>query len=514
MATRTERDAVRRVEEAAAAAARDREAAEQAADEARQEREATAAIVASGGATYGAERPLVMPPPGALTPEDLTLEAWQDRLDQLEPEGGVYVRVSRMGDSSREIAWITDLDDPQGRVEQIIEHEAQRKGHAGPSVTFRLQPVSRKSNRYLAYADGRSAVHYLTLAIAPAPPAPAGAVAAAAAVDPIQGARAILEASRELAPKGAQDPMASLVAAVGLVEKFAATQQGPMKDLLAAAAPLLTMALERLLKPAPAPDLLATLKQAQDLGLIQRPGGEGGGDSALERVEDIRAMIDLVRPLVDRGEPSIGLELARTIGPQVPRMVERITASVDRVVDYKREQMYVRGGRTVPARRAQTAPPAVEPSAAATALVAVLNEAAPAAQRGDEGHFPALAEALRARVPGCAALLDDVRAGRTTPEQAMAGMRAIGVDVLEPLAGYLRRFLVWWREPSAVPVPASSPVPSPGAPAGVVGRCERCGAEYNYPSRADLETEAEPCDAAVEGGGPCGGTVRPVEAAA
>lgn len=86
----------------------------------------------------------------------------------------------------------------------------------------------------------------------------------------------------------------------------------------------------------------------------------------------------------------------------------------------------------------------------------------------------------------CGALLADLRAGRVTDRQALDALAAVGVDVIEPLAGYLRRFLVWVRT------------------AGIIGQCDRCGAEYHYATRAELETDDAPCDAAVEGR-PCGG---------
>ena len=120
-------------------------------------------------------RPLAKPTPGDPTAD--AWNAWQERLEQLDPRGSVYIRVSRIGEGpgpargggGHKLTFVTNLTDLQGSIEEEIERAAQLKGIWGPSVAVRLQPVSSRTNRYLRYPDGRSAVHELWLAIAPAP---------------------------------------------------------------------------------------------------------------------------------------------------------------------------------------------------------------------------------------------------------------------------------------------------------------------------------------------------------
>ncbi len=459
----------------------------------------TQMVEALQAATNG-ERPFVVAPAEAAaspSPDELAFAEWIGRFQQLEPEGGVYARVSHVADQPRqgrgaqpgELTHLLDLIDPKGPIESEIRSVARANNIYGPSVLFRLQAVNRKTGQYLgAWEDGHRASCHLRLAIPPPEPGTMqGPGATAMSVDPIAAAEKMLEAGKRLTPTpagAALDPAEQVAKIIGVVKDLgllpAAAKQEDLVGRITAVVPAIKTVLE-ILRPAPAPDAL-----------------------------------------------TLGVEAVRIIGPPVVRVLDRGVDAFNNWINFRRERLYFESGaRRVPTRPTARRPAAAEPEAIPAAgpqaeLVAILQAAAPHAQTNDVTHYPALLAGLTTRVPGCDVLLEDLRAGRVTDVQAFDALGALNIEILEPLAGYLRRFLVWARTAPATPAP---PVPAAAARAepsrepeivpaavGVVGHCDRCGAEYNYRTRAELDTDDAPCDAAVEGRA-CGGRIVSAEAA-
>jgi hypothetical protein len=469
----------------------------------------------------------------APTAQELTLAEWQDRLEELDPEGGVYVTVlhapPQQGRNNR--VWVGNLTDPKGDIEPTIERMAQAKAIHGPECRFLLQPRSRHG-RYLPGRNGASASYELWLAVAPGPPLPAPPTPSS--VDPIAAAEKMLEAGKRLTPAGATSTSEDAAKMVGAIldagQKFAAASSGATKEIIGLLTPVAGQIAQRVF----APPAETAHDKLVDLIIKREFLGEGGRRNEAEpgpfdelQSELLRAAIDQVRG-GGRGErPSVGIELVRVVGPAVPRMVERIATTVDNAINFGRERMQYYGPSP---RRARATPTGREPAAAreaaaipapgtpAAELVLVLQEAATWALAGDETKFPQLAGALAARVPGCDQLLEDLRAGRASEQQALDSIAALGIEIVEPLAGYIRRFLAWMHrtpgpEPPIVEAPVSSTkvsAPAPDAAAAVsaesdetpcdvnvngkacggkivaitptLGRCDRCSAEYSYRS--------------------------------
>jgi hypothetical protein len=76
--------------------------------------------------------------------------------------------------------------------------------------------------------------------------------------------------------------------------------------------------------------ILESLLKFKELGLIKLGSEE---NDTLSQVEKLKTLIDVVTPLagLNNEKPSIGVELVRILGPQVPKIVENITTTINNV---------------------------------------------------------------------------------------------------------------------------------------------------------------------------------------
>lgn len=392
-------------------------------------------------------------------------------------------------------------------LEQEIARKIQARGRWGPMevrLSSKLCDPDTGVWRYLRHdmlgldvERTEAAVQAATQATAPA--------TAAGSLNPIDAAKTMLEVGRTLgAPAGAAvDPTESLMKLLALAKELGVLPQtARAEDLLGKLtlqAPSLLGALREVLTFLRPQDtgaqLLATITALKDLGLIGRPEKSGN-------MQDLLAVAELILDRAPGGGEgrSTWVEtmdlLGRHFGPGVERFGEALLEHV------RQRQGMPAGARPGVAAGAPALP----------AMVAqIQRELDEAALRLNDGYFPRLAERLRTAFEGGrgADFLEAIRAGQVTDLVAFDTFTGVGFRLDEPLRRYLTRFLNWLRQqgrgrpaPRGAEAPAAAAAPPNGAGAAprVVGRCERCGATYDYPDEASLTAEGlcEP---------PCGGRI-------
>lgn len=473
---------------------------------------ARASATATAAAARALERELEPPPAETLvdpyTPDwsrldELELqdiEDWSDALGEYDQGSGVRISVWRHGQGRTARTWLGWLEDPHDPdLLARIRDMAQTAGLSGEQA-FHLQPVSRRTHRFVPELGARQ----VTILVPAAPLTPV----TPAAVDPVAGAKAIVETAQALNPRGATaDPLDVVTKTLTMMDKMRPGES--VSDKLLALLPTVLPALKDLFAPKPSAMDQAVAELIRQRLVRELGPGEGGG-ALVDQVEQIRTVVEVLKPLVGggEGEPrTAGVALIDTL----PEVVKHLAAPIDKLADAYRWRM-----------RAAAAPAAPPPGPAALPphVQALWRDVAAAAARVDDGFFPVLMTRLRETFEGADAFLGAVRAGQVADEQGLATFESLGGTLTPPTRAYVVRFFNWLRWTGASTRPAAPPGPGPtittaaptgnGAPAGsaVVGRCERegCGVEYIFDSEADWTVEqADPCER-------CGGRILRVEA--
>jgi len=244
--------------------------------------------------------------------------------------------------------------------------------------------------------------------------------------------------------------------------------------------------------------LRETIVLLKELGLIGQPKAEPPKEDPYAMVERVLNLINLVKSVggeVAGEKPSLGVELVRILGPRVPDMVSRITSTVDKVADVQKLKIERSLGArpTAPAQAASAplpagpppAPPAAEPetppappapstpSSATQQLHPVIAEIHNAIESRDPSYYPKLKQLI------------DIYIGPHMVPALVSGQINIAV-FLSTLADqlghpyfnepqtheYFKEFIEAQKAEKAAPATAQT---SP-----VIGRCNHCGAEYEY----------------------------------
>lgn len=257
-------------------------------------------------------------------------------------------------------------------------------------------------------------------------------------------------------------------------------------------------------QPQPKEDPLEYLVKLKSAGLIP----ERKEEDPLSSTEKIMNLINLIRPLVfpESGEkPSALIEALRVIGPQMPKMVENVTGAFRDAADVARLKIATRSGlppeSLIPPRPAsqptaneEPSPPPPQPEGPkeVKSQNPIIQDIIQRIETQDESFFPQLNGIIGLFLGSH--VTEGIISGQITIETFayLAKPYGLGEVLSTPKAKtYLEKFRNWLisqtsqaNQAQVSPVPAQeTPIP----PGVVVGKCEVCGAEFEFATTKDFE---------------------------
>jgi len=273
------------------------------------------------------------------------------------------------------------------------------------------------------------------------------------------------------------------------------------------------------------------VKALKELGLFPQADSEGAAippPTPIEQVQQTAEMIAALRGIIGGGgseRPSLAVEIFRSLGPQLPQIVERITATVNRLIDYNQQKLAVH--LALPALPARPGVAAAAPAPPAPSLHEFSTRLAEAATAENDAFFPEMGSFLYQHVQNAQVLLNGLMSGSVLEDRALASLSEAGLQGVyaEPVRSYLLRFCHWVQhqsrsqrdETQAPPAPVQpgaqagsasdgTDEPPPLKPGQVEGECKICRGIYHYESQQEFDGDSHVCDA-PGGAGMCGGEI-------
>jgi hypothetical protein len=265
--------------------------------------------------------------------------------------------------------------------------------------------------------------------------------------------------------------------------------------------------------------MLEVIAQLRASGLI-KVAGEDKSDP-MDTIGKVIEMMNTLSPLMKggEGESSPVIELIRTVGPHVPKIVEDVTGTIRDVADVARIKLAAQMGLrpeqlTAPrtAERPEQAPvqispgeppvrteiipppPQQAPKKEETTVVRnpLIQEILNAIEKKDAGYYPKLQQIIPTYLG--AQVWDPLISGQATPEMFCQTMSTIlnepGINT-DKAKEYVTSFVKWCRDEEEKNL--------------IVARCKTCQAEVEFLSEDEWNQDSKKCD-------DCGGELERVTA--
>lgn len=237
-------------------------------------------------------------------------------------------------------------------------------------------------------------------------------------------------------------------------------------------------------------DVWQEIARMKDLGLLQL-GQEKKEEDVLDTVNKLRALIEVVRPLIvpeAEGKASLGVEIIRTIGPHIPEVVKNITDTINNVAEVAKMSRlgYV---KTPPLMQVpQNIQEQPQISQQKVRIDTVWDNLARAIESDDRSYFKKLKEVIILYFgPNVVDYLITNRISVETFLEAIAPQ--IGqIAYSKEAKAYFENFIKWQIET------VSSMV--------VIAKCKTCGEEWEFQSSEEFEMSGKVCE--------CGGVLEPL----
>jgi len=229
------------------------------------------------------------------------------------------------------------------------------------------------------------------------------------------------------------------------------------------------------------------LEKLKTLGLIKT--AVPGDDETFASVEKLKTLIDLVTPLVSPGaeKANFAVEAVRVVGPHLPRIVENITSAVREVTEVSKMKLSNRLGAPMPrpairgpvAEAPETPIPPQENPEQIVQPHPVVTEILEAVTKNDVAYYPRLKELLSLFVG--THVNEALASGEVSPGTFMSLVSSYvpGLFNTPEAKTYLENFVEWLKHGG---------VKTPG---GVVAKCPKCGAEFDFESKEYFESSPE-----------------------
>lgn len=244
--------------------------------------------------------------------------------------------------------------------------------------------------------------------------------------------------------------------------------------------------------------LADSVQELQVLGLWKTPKDE----DPIAKISEMKNLMSIVSDFAGTGKgerPSTMEKIIDVIGPQVPDMIGRVTSTINNAIDYSKARMgLVQPGQPIqPVRAIRSNPQQLPPASQPSTNVAnnqpsedpnmifynkLFTELHAAISANDQSKFPYIAEQL-VKLFNSDQILMDIATGSMTPEAMSNAMTMYGGakfkdQAFQPMMqSYITSFCVWIKEQSQV------------SDNDFIVTCQKCRAEYDYPSQAEFDAD-------------------------
>ena len=254
-------------------------------------------------------------------------------------------------------------------------------------------------------------------------------------------------------------------------------------------------------KPEVKQDFYQELIKFKELGLIKMAGEDS---DPFSQVEKIKSLIEVMAPLfggegLGGGKTSLGIELVKTLGPQVPKIIENITTAVSKIADVSKMKLSNRLGVNIPASRPSPQIPPINsveeiideeqtiPNNEEVVMNPILKELHEAVISNNQEYFPKLKDLIHLYIGSHA--LESLLNQSISIDSFLSSVSTMLREkflIEEPTKKYFESFLLWHNSEILKNL--------------VVGVCGTCHEQYDYVNEDDFNKDSKMCD--------CGGTIE------
>lgn len=248
-------------------------------------------------------------------------------------------------------------------------------------------------------------------------------------------------------------------------------------------------------------DLFSEIAKLKEVGLIKLPADEKPEDT-MSSVSKVMELVSALTPLLGGlgGEKtSATIELIRVLGPQVPKIVENITGTINQVAEVSKMKISAKMGlrphelaklaekkieriENVKAESIQSQPERIEPQMSKERNP-LIQELLLAVENNDQEFFPRLEELMITYIgPHIFDVLIDGSISVDTFLNSFSHMVSESSLISEKSKVYLSTFLEWYQRNETI------------------AKCTTCNAEFTYENQQAFEEDTKLCD--------CGGTLQ------
>lgn len=254
-------------------------------------------------------------------------------------------------------------------------------------------------------------------------------------------------------------------------------------EILTALMPLITSLLQRP-KESSLLEQIAALKQA---GFIPEQKEESGLSSKIVEI----ALTRLIEG--SGGEaPSVGVELVRQLAPAVPGMIDRITGTINNVLQYKNPVMpKTEVSQEKPQQLSQNVPP-------------IFSELLIAAENKNYNYFPKLTHGIGYWLENGDQYLSAILTNEINQEMMSMMLIQYGGEQFnsDMVKDYINKFIDWYKEQFELLLPAEKSEKKEEEKKGeeeklkeakiiYIAECDKCKIEYEFETKEEMEKENE-----------------------
>lgn len=250
-------------------------------------------------------------------------------------------------------------------------------------------------------------------------------------------------------------------------------------------------------KEEPKQDPLELLIRLKTAGLIQMPGEKD--DNTLDSVAKIGQLIEVLAPYTKGGmaeAPSIWVKIIEILGPQVPKIVENITSTINNVAEVTKIKLSARMNAPIltptpeiapipPAQVEQSEMPEVKKEA--DTMNPLVRSIYDAVKNNDTNFYPQLKNTITVYIGQHA--INALISGTITAESFLQQISPMIPFAYEPdTIKYFNEFVAWMVEQNPKPF---------------IVKCDKCYTEFEYHNEDEFKKDSNICE--------CGGKLEPMQ---
>jgi hypothetical protein len=181
--------------------------------------------------------------------------------------------------------------------------------------------------------------------------------------------------------------------------------------------------------------------------------------------------------------PSMGVELVRQLAPAVPAMIDRISGTINTVLQYKNPMM------------PKTQVSHEKPSQIPSNIPPIFNELFTAAENKNYDYFPKLVHGIGYWLENGDQYLSAILTDEVNQEIISTMLVQYGGEQFssEGIKDYVNKFIDWYKQQFKQLLPSEEKK----SKMIYIAECEKCKIEYEFETKEDMEKEK--CEEIIEG---------------